>query len=143
MGMMQEFKEFALKGNMIDMAVGIIIGGAFGGLVKSLVGKVMMPPLGYLMGGLDFTDYSLVLQKGVKEGDKVVTPEVAMQYGAFITEGINFVIVAFAVFMLIKGINSARKRFEAEKEAEPEVPAGPTQEELLADIRDLLKTQKG
>ncbi len=144
MGMIQEFKEFALKGNMIDMAVGIIIGGAFGGLVKSLVGKVMMPPLGVLMGGLDFSEYSLVLQQGEKDAEgNVVKEMVEMQYGAFITEGINFVIVAFAVFMLIKGINAARKRFEAEKEAEPEAPAGPTQEELLADIRDLLKTQKG
>lgn len=140
MGMMQEFKEFALKGNMIDMAVGIIIGGAFGGLVKSLVGKVMMPPLGVLMGGLDFSEYSIVLQAEDKEAGKEL---VEMQYGAFITEGINFVIVAFAVFMLIKGINAARKRFEAEKAAEPEAPKGPTQEELLADIRDLLKTQKG
>ena len=139
MGMLKEFREFALKGNMVDMAVGIIIGGAFGGLVKSLVGKVMMPPLGLLMGGLDFSEYKMVLQPKEMDGDKVVKELVELQYGAFITEGINFVIVAFAVFLLIKGINSARKRFEEEQEAAP--PPGPTQEELLGEIRDLLKKQ--
>ena len=139
MGMLKEFREFALKGNMIDMAVGIIIGGAFGGLVKSLVGKVMMPPLGLLMGGLDFSQYKWVLQPEEKDGDTVVKELVEMQYGAFITEGINFVIVAFAVFMLIKGINTARKRFEEEQA--PPAPAGPSQEELLGEIRDILKTK--
>lgn len=138
MGMIKEFKEFALKGNMVDMAVGIIIGAAFGGLVKSMVDKIMMPPLGLLMGNLDFSDYSLTLkEKFVDEAGKEI-PAVVMPYGAFITELINFAVVAFAIFLVVKAINTARKRFEEEK---PEAPKGPTQEELLTDIRDLLKAK--
>jgi len=138
MGMIKEFREFALKGNMVDMAVGIIIGAAFGGLVKSLVDKVMMPPLGLLLGKMDFSDYSLTLkEKGIGEAGKEV-PAVVLQYGAFITELINFAIVAFAIFLVVKSINTARKRFEEEK---PAAPAGPTQEDLLTDIRDILKAK--
>ncbi|MBN1491649.1 MAG: large-conductance mechanosensitive channel protein MscL [Phycisphaerae bacterium] len=137
--MLKEFKEFAFKGNMIDMAVGIIIGAAFGGLVKSLVDKVFMPPLGLLIGGLDFTDYKLQLKAAVLENGDIVKPAVEIGYGEFISVLINFLIVAFAVFLLIKGINTARKRFEAEEKAAP-APAGPTQEQLLAEIRDLLKS---
>ncbi len=139
MGMLKEFKEFAFKGNMIDMAVGIIIGAAFGGLVKSLVDKVFMPPLGLLIGGLDFTDYKLQLKAAVIENGDVVKPAVELGYGEFISVLINFLIVAFAVFLLVKGINTARKRFEAEEKVAP-APAGPTQEQLLAEIRDLLKS---
>ena len=140
MGMIKEFREFAFKGNMIDMAVGIIIGAAFGGVVKSLVDKVMMPPLGLLLGGLDFTDFKFVLKKAVVENGDIVKPAVELGYGEFISVLINFLIVAFAVFLLIKAINTARRRFEAEKPAPG--PAGPTQEQLLAEIRDLLKSQR-
>lgn len=139
MGIIQEFKEFALKGNMVDMAVGIIIGGAFGGVVKALVDQVMMPPLGLLIGGIDFSEFKVVLQSEVREADKVVKPLVELQYGAFITTLINFTIVAFAVFILVKAINTARKTLDKPKESGP---PGPTSEQLLAEIRDLMKKQK-
>lgn len=139
MGMLKEFREFALRGSVVDMTVGIIIGGAFGGLVKSLVDHVMMPPLGVLVGGLDFSDYKLVLRQAVVENGQVVRPEAILQYGAFITVVINFLIVAVAVFLLVKGINVARRRLEAPPEPAP--PTGPTQEQLLTDIRDLLRAR--
>ncbi len=139
MGIIKEFKEFAFKGNMIDMAVGIIIGGAFGGLVKSLVDKVMMPPLGLLIGGLDFTEYTLRLQDAIVEDGKIVQPAVELGYGEFVSVLINFLIVALAVFILVKAINTARKRLETPEPAL--APAGPTQEQLLAEIRDILKTR--
>lgn len=138
MGMIKEFREFAFKGNMVDMAVGIIIGAAFGGLVKSVVDKIMMPPLGLLMGNMDFSEYSYTLKEKVVDEAGKETPAVVLQYGAFLTEMINFAIVAFAVFLVVKSINTARKRFEEEK---PEAPKGPSQEELLTDIRDLLKAK--
>lgn len=141
MGVIKEFREFALRGNMVDMAVGIIIGAAFGGLVKSLVDQVLMPPLGVLVGGLDFSDYKLVLRQAAVEGGQVVRPEAAVQYGAFITVAINFLIVALAVFLLVKGINTARRRMEGPPK--PAGPAGPTQEQLLTDIRDLLRARGG
>ncbi len=136
MSIIKEFREFALKGNMIDMAVGIIIGGAFGGLVKSLVDQVMMPPLGVVIGGMDFSDLSWKMRDAVYVDGKLKTPAAVLQYGAFITTMINFIIVALAVFLLVKAINTARARFEKAKEA---APAGPTQEQLLTEIRDLLK----
>lgn len=139
MGMIKEFREFALKGNVVDMAVGIIIGGAFGGLVKALVDYVMMPPLGLIIGGIDFSDFKIVLKQAVTEGAKVVKPEVVLQYGAFITVAINFIIVAFAVFLLVKAINTARARLETLKA--PAAPPGPTSEQLLAEIRDVLKAK--
>ncbi|HPF39719.1 MAG TPA: large-conductance mechanosensitive channel protein MscL [Phycisphaerae bacterium] len=138
MGMLKEFREFAFKGNMVDMAVGIIIGAAFGGLVKSIVDKIMMPPLGLLMGNMDFSEYSLTLKEKVVDEAGKETPAVVLQYGAFLTELINFAIVAFAVFLVVKAINTARRRFEEEK---PDAPKGPSQEELLTDIRDLLKAK--
>jgi len=140
MGMIKEFKEFAFKGNMIDMAVGIIIGGAFGGLVKSLVDKILMPPLGLLIGGLDFTEYKLRLKDAVMQDGKIIQPAVELGYGDFISVFINFLIVALAVFILVKAINTARKRLEAQEPAP--APAGPTQEQLLAEIRDILKTKR-
>jgi large conductance mechanosensitive channel len=140
MGMIKEFKEFAFKGNMIDMAVGIIIGGAFGGLVKSLVDKIMMPPLGLLIGGLDFTEYKLRLKDAVVQDGKIIQPAVELGYGDFISVFINFLIVALAVFILVKAINTARRRLEAQEPAP--APAGPTQEQLLAEIRDILKTKR-
>jgi large conductance mechanosensitive channel len=139
MSMVKEFREFALKGNMVDMAVGIIIGGAFGGLVKSIVDHIMMPPLGLVIGGMDFSDFKLVLHAAVMEGDKVLKPEVALQYGAFITVLINFTIVAFALFLVVKAINTARARLEPPKAPPP--PKGPSSEELLTDIRNLLRAK--
>ncbi len=136
MGMIKEFREFALKGNMVDMAVGIIIGGAFGGVVKALVDYVMMPPLGAVIGGVDFSDFKWTIKNAVIENGKEIKPATVMQYGAFITTLINFAIVAFAVFLLVKAINTARAKLEKPKEA---TPAGPTQEQLLTEIRDLLK----
>jgi len=136
MGMIKEFREFALKGNMVDMAVGIIIGGAFGGVVKSLVDYVMMPPLGVVIGGVDFSDFKWTIKNAAIENGKEIKPATVMQYGAFITTLINFAIVAFAVFLLVKAINTARAKLEKPKDA---APAGPTQEQLLTEIRDLLK----
>ena len=121
--MISEFKEFAMKGNLIDMAVGIIIGAAVGKMVSSLVNDVIMPPIGVLMGGVDFSDLALVIQK---------TPEVAIKYGAFVQTFIDFLIVAFVIFIMIKVINKAKK-------AQEEEVAGPTTEELLTEIRDALK----
>lgn len=128
MGMISEFKEFAVKGNMLDMAVGIIMGGAFGTIIKSLVADVIMPPIGLLMGGVDFSALKIVLQAA--EGD---TAEVAINYGNFINALIAFLIVAFVLFQIIKAMNNFKKK----EEAAPSAP--PAQEVLLAEIRDLLK----
>ena len=132
MGMVKEFKEFAMKGNMMDMAVGIIIGAAFGKIVSSVVADVLMPPLGLLLGGVNFAALKLTLKEAV--GD---TAAVTLNYGAFLQTVVDFLIVAFAIFLMIKGINSMRKKQEA-----PAAPAPPpNQEVLLAEIRDLLKNR--
>lgn len=144
MGLVSEFKDFALKGNVLDLAVGVIIGGAFGGIVNSLIADIIMPPIGMALGKVDFKDLKLVLQPGIKEAKdaagKVITPEVAevaVRYGNFITVIINFIILAFCIFMVVKAFNAARKRFEAQKPAP--APAGPTMDQkLLTEIRDLL-----
>ena len=128
MGILKEFQEFAVKGNVLDMAVGIIIGGAFGTIVKSLVDDVIMPPIGLLLGGVDFSNFALTLKAA--EGDAAA---VAIKYGAFINNVISFVVVAWAVFMLVKAMNNLKKKQEA---APP--PAPPAQEVLLKEIRDLL-----
>lgn len=134
MSLLSEFKAFAVKGNMIDMAVGIIIGAAFGKIVSSLVGDVIMPPLGVLIGGVDFTDLAITLKAA--EGD---LPAVVLAYGKFIQSIIDFVIIAFAIFMGIKVIN----RLKREEEAAPTAPPAPTKDqELLTEIRDLLKAQQ-
>ena len=127
MGMIQEFKDFAVKGNMVDMAVGIIIGGAFGTIVKSLVSDIIMPPIGLALGGVDFSNIKLLL-KGTAGAKDAVT----MNIGTFINNIISFLIVAFAVFLLVKAINSMRKQEEA-KPAEP-----PASETYLKEIRDSL-----
>lgn len=133
MGMIKEFKEFAVKGNMVDMAVGIIIGAAFGKVVSSLVKDVLMPPLGILIGGVDFSDLVVNL-RAAADGVAAVT----MNYGVFIQTVVDFVIVAFAIFMVIKAINTLKRR----EEAAPPAPPEPTTEEvLLTEIRDLLKTR--
>ncbi|MEM9415864.1 MAG: large-conductance mechanosensitive channel protein MscL [Planctomycetota bacterium] len=139
MGMIAEFKEFAMRGNVMDMAVGIIIGGAFGKIVSSLVGDVIMPVVGSLTGGIDFSEASYTLSEGVpaSEGVEAVEP-VVLGYGAFIQSVIDFLIIAIAIFVMIKIINTAQKRFEQEKEAAPAKPSAEV--ELLTEIRDALKS---
>ncbi len=140
MGMIKEFKEFAMRGNVMDMAVGIIIGGAFGKIVSSLVTDVLMPPLGWLTGSLDFSQRFIVLGAGDFETlEKAKEAGVAtLNYGMFLNSVINFVIVAFAIFMVIKAINMAKKK----EEAKPAAPPAPSAEEkLLGEIRDLLKAR--
>ncbi len=131
MKLIDEFKAFAMKGNMVDMAVGIIIGAAFGKIVTSIVNDILMPPLGLLLGGVNFTDLKLVMKEAV--GD---VPAVTWNYGSFIQVTIDFLIVAIAVFLLIKAMNAAKKK----EEAAPAPPPAPSKEEtLLTEIRDLLK----
>ncbi len=129
----QDFKAFAIKGNAVDLAVGVIIGGAFGKIVSSIVNDLIMPPIGWLIGGVDFKDLSLKLPAAI-EGQHAVT----INYGNFIQTVFDFVIVAFCVFMLVRALQSLKKKVEP---AAPAPPAGPTQEELLTQIRDLLEKQ--
>lgn len=136
----EEFKKFAMRGNVIDMAVGIIIGGAFGKIVSSLVGDVIMPAVGLLVGGVNFSDLKWVLKSAVTEGGEVVSPEVAINYGNFIQVTFDFLIIALAVFFLVKGISVLSKKKEAQK---PAPPAPPADIQLLTEIRDLLKENKG
>jgi large conductance mechanosensitive channel len=131
MSIIKEFKEFAVKGNVVDMAVGIIIGAAFGKIVTSVVGDVIMPPIGLLIGGVDFSDLAVTLKAATADA-----PAVMISYGKFIQTVLDFTIVAFAIFMVVKGIN----RLKRKEEAAPSAPPAPTKEELLlTEIRDLLK----
>ena len=133
MGILQEFKEFAVKGNAVDMAVGIIVGAAFGKIISSLVADVVMPPIGMLIGGVDFSNLAVTLKEAA-EG----APAVTLKYGAFIQTMVDFTIIAFAIFMIVKLINSLKKKQEEAPPAAPE----PTKEELLlTEIRDLLKAK--
>lgn len=137
--MLDEFKAFAMRGNVVDMAVGIIIGGAFGKIISSFVSDVLMPPLGLLLGGIDFKDMLYTLKGAVMQGEEVITPAVTLNYGMFIQNVVDFLIIAFAIFMAIKAMNSMKRTEEAAIEA-PDVPPAPTkEEELLTEIRDLLK----
>ena len=134
MSVLSEFKAFAVKGNVVDMAVGIIIGAAFGKIVSSFVGDVVMPPIGMLIGGVDFSSLAVTLKAA--DGD---VPAVLLGYGKFLQTMFDFIIVAFAIFMGVKAINRMKK----EEEAAPAAPAGPTaDQELLGEIRDLLKAQQ-
>ena len=140
MGFIKEFKEFAVKGNVMDMAVGVIIGGAFGKIVTSLVNDVLMPVISTLTGGIDFTNLFVTLGDGdfktlaaAQEAGAAV-----LAYGQFIQNIIDFIIIAFCIFLMIKGMNKLNRKKE---EPAPEEPKGPTQEELLTEIRDLLKKQ--
>ena len=131
MSMMQEFKKFAMRGNVMDMAIGIIIGAAFGKIVSSIVADVIMPPIGMLLNGVDFSSLAITL----KEGSEGVEP-VLLKYGAFINTVIDFIIIAFAIFMVVKGINAMKKK----EEDKPSAPPAPTKEEiLLKEIRDELR----
>ena len=140
MAILQEFREFAVKGNVVDLAVGVIIGVAFGKIVNSLVADVIMPPIGLLLGGVDFSSFAVILKPAsVDAAGKAVAP-VLLKYGVFINAVIEFVIVAFAVFLLVKAINAAKR----EQPAAPAVPPAPPREEvLLTEIRDLLRAQRG
>lgn len=131
MSMMKEFREFAMRGNVVDMAVGIVIGGAFGKIVSSFVNDVLMPPIGMAIGGVDFSELAITLQEASGEAEAVM-----LKYGAFIQSVVDFLIVAFAIFMVIKAMNSMKRK---EEEA-PAAPPEPSKEEvLLTEIRDLLK----
>jgi large conductance mechanosensitive channel len=131
MSMMSEFRDFAMRGNVVDMAVGIVIGGAFGKIVSSFVKDVLMPPLGVALGGVDFSDLAMTLKAASGE-----VAAVTLNYGSFIQTVIDFIIIAFAIFMVIKAMNSLKKK-EEEKPAAPPKPS--TEEVLLTEIRDLLK----
>jgi len=136
MKLIQEFKQFAVKGNMMDMAIGIIIGGAFGKIVASLVNDLIMPPLGLLLGGIDFTDMKVTLKSASVNELGEAIPAVTLNYGTFIQTAVDFLIIALVVFMLIKAMNSLRKK----EEAAPAAPPAPTlDQQLLTEIRDLLK----
>ncbi|MBX7240801.1 MAG: large-conductance mechanosensitive channel protein MscL [Bacteroidia bacterium] len=133
MGMLQEFKEFAMKGNLIDMAVGVVMGAAFGTVTKSFIDGMFMPIIGTIFQVGNLKDAKVILKQAVMEGEKVVSPESAILYGDFVSAIINFIIIAFVMFMIIKGINKMKKA----KEEAPAAP--PAQEVLLTEIRDLLK----
>ncbi|WP_313339066.1 large-conductance mechanosensitive channel protein MscL [Sedimentibacter sp.] len=139
--MWKEFKEFAFKGNVLDLAVGVIMGGAFGKIVTSVVNDLIMPLLGFLMAGMDFKSLKYIMSPAVMEGETIVKPEAAIMYGNFIQNVVDFLIVAVSIFIFIKLINKSKDKFIKQQEAAPtpEEPKGPTQEELLAEIRDLLK----
>jgi len=139
MGILKEFKEFAVKGNVIDLAVAVIIGGAFGQIVSSFVADIIMPPIGLLLGGVDFTDLKWVLKDAYLDPDGTEIGAVSVNYGTFIQTLIDFLIIAAAIFMAIRGLNFMKKK----KEAAPAAPAAPTKEEaLLTQIRDILKDQQ-
>ena len=139
MGFISEFRTFAMRGNVMDMAVGIIIGAAFGRIVRSVVADIMMPPLGVLAGGVDFSDKKVVLRQAAPAAEGVAAvPAVTVNYGMFLNATINFIIVAFAVFLLVKAMNSMRRQ-EATAPAPP--PAPTKQEVLLTEIRDALRAR--
>lgn len=132
MGLLKEFKEFAYRGNFVDMAVGIIIGTAFSKIVSSFVGDVIMPPIGVLLGGVNFSDLSILIKEATSQ-----SPAVVIKYGAFIQTIIDFLIIAFCMFIIVKAFNALQRKKEEEVESAPPKPS--PQEELLRAIRDLLK----
>ena len=147
----EDFKAFALKGNVVDMAVGVLIGGAFGKIVPSVVNDIIMPPIGILVGGVDFKDLKLVLKEAIPEvldeaGNvtQAAVAEVTLNYGAFIQNVIDFLIIALAIFFMIKGITRLSElKKKKEEEETPAAPPAPSKEEvLLTEIRDLLKEKK-
>ncbi|MGE3930932.1 MAG: large-conductance mechanosensitive channel protein MscL [Hyphomonadaceae bacterium] len=145
MSIVKEFREFALKGNVVDLAVGVIIGAAFGTIVSSLVDDIVMPPIGMLLAGIDFSALKLVLREAVpatgvegEPGFVVAVPEVAINYGSFINNVIKFAIVAWVLFFVIRAMNAMKRKQEAAPASPPEVPADV---KLLTEIRDLLKNQ--
>ena len=140
--MWKEFKEFAFKGNVLDLAVAVVIGGAFGKIVTSLVNDIIMPIVGFLTAGTDFSSLKYVMTPAVMDGDKVLTPEAAILYGSFIKNIVDFLIIAFSIFIAIKLINKANKKKEEAPAPAPEPAPVPEDVKLLVEIRDLLKAQK-
>lgn len=137
--MIKEFREFILRGNVLELAVAVIIGGAFGKIVTSLVNDIIMPPIGVAMGGVNFSDLAVTLQEAVLDAaGEVVTPAVTMNWGSFVQTIVDFLIIAFVIFMVIRSYNKLNKP----EEEEPAAPAGPSSEDLLAEIRDILKNQQ-
>lgn len=137
-----EFKAFAMKGNVIDMAVGVVVGGAFGKIVTSMVNDLIMPAVGVLIGGFDFQNLKLVLHKAVMDGETIVKPEVTLNYGNFIQETVNFLIIAFSIFLAIKGISQLQRKKKEEPAPAPAPAPKPDDVALLEEIRDLLKDKK-
>jgi large conductance mechanosensitive channel len=135
MGLIKEFRQFAMKGNVVDMAVGIVIGAAFGKIVSSLVSEVIMPPIGLLLGGVNFTDLSITLKEATKDSTGAIVKAVTLNYGIFIQTILDFLIIGFSVFLLVKGMSRFKKK-EVEKPVET-----PAQEVLLTEIRDILKNK--
>ena len=139
----EEFKAFAMRGNVIDLAVGVVIGGAFGKITTSIVNDIIMPLISMITGGLNFSAWKWVLKEAVMEGENVIKPEIAVNFGNTIAVVLDFIIIAFAVFCMVKAINGLhRKKEEPAPEPVVEEPAAPTAEELLAEIRDLLKDKQ-
>jgi large conductance mechanosensitive channel len=140
MKILQEFKTFAMRGNVVDMAVGIIIGGAFGKIVSSIVSDIIMPPIGYLTGGVNFKDLKLAIKPAEVDAlGKTVKEAVTINYGNFLQTTVDFVIIAFAIFLIIKGMNTLKKK----EEVHPSAPPAPTTDQvLLTEIRDILKGKK-
>ncbi|MEJ8756445.1 large-conductance mechanosensitive channel protein MscL [Pontibacter sp. H259] len=137
MGFLTEFKKFAVKGNVIDLAVGVVIGAAFGSITKSLVDDIIMPPLGLIISQVDFSSLKLILKDAVLENGKEIAPAVSINYGMFIQAIFNFLIIAFAIFLLVRTINRLREK----EAAAPAAPAS-KEEVLLTEIRDILRNQK-
>lgn len=141
--LLKEFKAFAMKGNVIDMAVGVVIGGAFGKIVSSLVADVIMPPIGLLIGGVNFTNLQLILKPEEIAADGSTIAAVTLNYGNFLQQTFDFLIIAFSIFLFIKLINRLTEKAKKEEEAKPAAPPAPSKEEvLLTEIRDLLKEKK-
>jgi len=134
MSMMKEFKEFAMRGNVVDMAIGIVLGGAFGKIVSSFVADVLMPPIGLLIGGVDFSELAFMLKDATGEAEAVM-----INYGVFVQTVLDFVIIAFAIFMVVRAMNNMKKKEEAAPAAPAAPPEPSAEEKLLGEIRDLLK----
>lgn len=139
---LSEFKEFAMKGNVVDMAVGVVIGAAFGKIVSSLVNDIIMPLVGVATGGINFTDYKLVVQKAVMDGAEVIKPEVTLNWGAWVQTIVDFLIVAFCIFVMVKFMNQLRRNRKEEPAAPAPAPEPTKEEVLLTEIRDILKSQQ-
>lgn len=137
---LNDFKDFAVKGNVVDLAVGVIIGAAFGKIVTSLVNDVLMPVIGYFTGGINFSEHRWVIQQAVTQGEEIITPEIALSWGVFVQAIVDFLIVAFCIFMMVKFIMRLKRK---EEEPAPAEPAAPSEEvQLLTEIRDLLRQQQ-
>ena len=139
MPLLSEFKQFAVKGNVIDLAVGVVIGTAFGAIVTSLVNDIIMPPFGMILGGVDFTDLKIQLSEPVLDGTRVVKQGASLNYGNFIQTIVNFMVIASAVFAMVKGINKLKRK----EDAAPATPTLSREELLLTDIRDILRDKNG